>query len=495
MSSPAEIPFRSFIKIDRGISKKIYLQITDSVINAIQDGILPSGIKLPGTRSMAELLQLHRKTVVAAYAELEAQGWITTIPNKGTYVAETKKRRTNVAINLSNADKSHPQKAGYVFKKSFLLDTPFEFQPCEYILDDGQPDIRLTQFDKIASFYTANLKRRSNRKKMGHFNSEGGEYLKVQLASYLNQSRGLHVSPENLLITRSTEMSVYIISEILLSAGETVIVGELSYFAVNMIFQKSGARIQTVPVDHDGIDVDRLEMLCQHQKVRMVYVTPHHHYPTTVTLSVERREKLLALSEKFGFVILEDDYDYEFRYDLAPVLPIASKDDKGMVIYTGSFGKSLAPGFRMGFVVAPQDITKEMQKQLGIIDRQGDIMMEQALGEMIEEGEIHRYWRKSLKVYEARRNHCVQMLVTELGDVLHFNVPNGGLAIWAKWSSQVPTNLSQLSLECKRRGLFIPKTLLYQSKSYKGMRIGFGQMNEGEMRTSLQIINDAVRGY
>lgn len=492
MSSPVEIPFRSIIKIDRGKSKKIYLQIAEAVVTAIGEGTLPSGTKLPGSRSMAELLHLHRKTIIAAYAELEAQGWINTVPNKGTFVAPAKEGLPFMCGGPTPARGRYPERAGYGFKRSFLLDTPFEFQPCEYILDDGQPDVRLTQFDKIAAFYTANLKRRSNRKKMGHFNSDGSEYLKVQLSAYLNQSRGLRVSPENLLITRSIEMSVYIIAEVLLSAGDTVVVGELSYFAVNMIFQKSGATIRTVPVDGEGIDVDCLETLCLRESVRMIYVTPHHHYPTTVTLSSARREKLLALSERFGFAVLEDDYDYEFRYDLAPVLPMASRDGKGMVIYTGSLGKSLAPGFRMGFVVAPKDVVKEMQKHLGIIDRQGDVMMEQALGEMIEEGEIHRYWRKSLKEYERRRNHCAQTLLERLGGVMDFDVPDGGLAIWASWRPDVHINLSELAAQCRKRGLFVPRTLLYQNKHYSGMRIGFGQMDQSEMADSLQILQEAV---
>jgi GntR family transcriptional regulator/MocR family aminotransferase len=128
----------------------------------------------------------------------------------------------------------------------------------------------------------------------------------------------------------------------------------------------------------------------------MLYLTPHHHYPTTVALSAQSRLELLELANEYGFVILEDDYDYEFHYDKSPILPLASADTNGMVIYIGSFGKSLAPGFRTGFIVAPENLMAEMRKYLGIIDRQGDILMERALGEMIEEGEINRYL-KNLK--------------------------------------------------------------------------------------------------
>src|SRR5690606_1956299 len=155
------------------------------------------------------------------------------------------------------------------------------------------------------------------------------------------------------------------------------VVGELSYFSANMIFQKSGARIKTIPVDEEGIDTEVLQTLCAQQQIRMVYVTPHHHYPTTVSLSVQRRMELLRLANQYGFVIVEDDYDYDFCYHKQPLLPLAGADTTGMVIYVGSFGKSLAPGFRTGFIVAPHNLMREMRKYLGIIDRQGDIVMEQ----------------------------------------------------------------------------------------------------------------------
>jgi len=165
----------------------------------------------------------------------------------------------------------------------------------------------------------------------------------------------------------------------------------MSYFATNMIFQKIGAQILTIPIDKDGIQVDQLRKLCEQTSIRMLYLTPHHHYPTTVTLSVNRRMELLQLAHEFGFIILEDDYDYEFQYDKNIMLPLASADTNGMVIYVGSFGKTLAPGFRTGFVIAPDNLMYELRKYTGIIDREGDIMMEQVLGELIEEGEIHRH--------------------------------------------------------------------------------------------------------
>ena len=491
MTSPVEIPFRSFVNIQRDIDTAIYLQIANQVSNAIQRGVLVSGAKLPGTRTLSQLLDVHRQTLVQAYQELESQGWIETKPNRGAFVVRFQDNKVNPDGNSKTIITKYPAQTGFSFTKSNLLDSPFEFASTEYLLDDGVPDIRLTQVRQLSGFYSANMKRKSNLKKLDRYNSEGSEYFKAQLTNYLNYSRGLHIAEDNLLITRSTEMSVYIASEILLSVDDTVVVGNLSYFSANMIFQKSGAKIKSVPIDDEGLDVEGIRRLCQQKPIRMVYVTSHHHYPTTVTLSAQRRLDLLNLAEEYGFIILEDDYDYEFQYDRAPILPLASADTKGMVVYIGTFGRSLAPGFRTGFIVAPQNLLSEMQKHLGIIDRQGDIMMEYALGEMIEEGEIHRYLKKSLKIYEQRRNHCCALLAKHLGDTLKFEIPTGGLAVWTEWNPNI--SLYSLAKRCQERGLFIPKTLLYQSKQQSGIRIGFGKMNGEEMEKSIDIITSVLK--
>ncbi|MGJ1286471.1 PLP-dependent aminotransferase family protein [Sphingobacterium spiritivorum] len=491
MASPVSVPYQSFIQIDRNLDSSVYLQISNQLINAIQRGFLTAGTKLPGTRTLGNLLQIHRNTIVAAYDELHAQGWVEMRPNQGTFVlAKSDDKPQKIRSAQQNQLAVYPSSTGYSFRKSMLLDNPFEHSACEYVFNDGIPDIRLTQIDHLSSLYSANLKRKSNRKKLGYYNHDGSEYFKKNLSNYLNLSRGLHISKDNILITRSTEMSVYIASEILLSVGEVVLVGEMSYFSVNMIFQKSGAHIMSVPIDEEGIDVDAVREICERQQVRMLYITPHHHYPTTVTLSAERRIALLDLASQFGFIILEDDYDYDFHYDKAPVLPLASADTNGMVVYIGSFGKSLAPGFRTGFIVAPQNLMIEMRKHLGIIDRQGDIMMEQVLGEMIEEGDIHRYLKKSLKVYQERRDYFTSLLEQQLHEYLDFRKPSGGLAVWATWKQ--PINLLQLSRSCARNNLFIPRTLLYQNASLTATRLGFGHFTTAEMEESIAILYQAV---
>ncbi|MGV4413146.1 aminotransferase-like domain-containing protein [Chryseobacterium sp. T1] len=485
MDSPAKIPFQSFVRIDRDSSVFIYIQVSNQIIKAIQRGILPLGTKLPGTRTLSTVLDIHRNTVVAIYDELLAQGWLEVIPNKGSFIIGKNNNQSVERPSFETADlTTYPRLTGFRFKKSHILDNPFRYSNSSYAFDDGIPDIRLTQIDQYSKFYSSVLKSKTH--KIRNYERDGSEFFKTNLSKYLNLSRGIPITSKNLLITRSTEMSVYIASEILLSAGDVVLVADLSYFSINMILQKPGVKIRSVAVDKDGIDVEEVRKICKEQKIRMLYITPHHHYPTTATLSAERRIELLKLANEFGFIILEDDYDYDFHYEKSPILPLASADTEGMVVYIGSFGKSLAPGFRTGFIVAPENLMLEMKKYLGIIDRQGDILMEYVLGEMIEEGEIKRYLKKSIKIYHERRDQFADLLQQSFGDLIDFEKPTGGLATWLEWSA--PINLMQLSQKCESDGLFIPKTLLYQNRNLTAMRLGFGNLNAQEMENALDIL-------
>ncbi len=490
MNSPVGFPYESFIIINRDSDISIYMQISNQLINAIQRGVLPSGTKLPGTRALSIILNVHRNTIINVYDELFAQGWTEIIPNKGTFIIGNNQVKPLKIKNFEvNYLEHYPKSTGFSFKTSNILDNPFEYSSCKYNFNDGIPDIRLTQIDYHSRIYSSILKRKAH--KIGKYNQDGSEFFKEHLSEFLNLSRGLPISKHNLLITRSTEMSIYIVSEILLSPSDTILVGELSYFSVNMIFEKSGVKIKTVPIDHEGIKVDHVRDICKKQKIRMLYLTPHHHYPTTVTLSSKRRLELLNLAQEYGFIILEDDYDYDFHYDKSPILPLASADTNGMVIYIGSFGKSLAPGFRTGFIVAPENLMIEMRKYLGIIDRQGDVLMEHVLGEMISEGEINRYLKKSIKIYMERRDYFTALLEKKMGEYVDFEKPSGGLAVWIKWKTSV--NLMQLSRNCANNNLFIPRTLLYQNKNLTAMRLGFGNLDAKEMDESFEILAENIK--
>ncbi|MGV3764409.1 aminotransferase-like domain-containing protein [Parapedobacter sp.] len=489
MASPVSVPYQSFIQVTRGATTPVYLQVAHQLINAIQRGYLMDGHKLPGSRQLAHLLGLHRNTVVASYAELEAQGWIAICPSRGTFVKNGAREKPK---RLSNTDSralvGYPAQAGFDFKRWSVLDNPFDHGPARFTLDDGLPDPRLSHVGYLSRLLHTNMKRKGNQRKLGYGHSLDSTYYREQLVNFLNLTRGLHISGKNMLVTRSLELSVYIVAETLLSVGDCVVVGELSYFATNMILQKAGAAVLTVPLDNEGLDVEAVRRLCERRPIRMLYITPHHHYPTTVTLTAQRRVELLELSATYGFIILEDDYDYDYHYDGSPLLPIASADTTGMVVYIGTFGKAMAPGFRSGFIVAPEELIAEMGKLLGIMDRYGDTLTEAALGEMIADGEIHRYLKKTVREYKTRRDYLVNLLANRLRDRVEVIVPTGGLAVWTRWPAGY--NLMRLHDACATRDLYLPRYLLYQTSKHSGIRLGFGSLSSDELNEVVEIIAD-----
>lgn len=492
MSSPVKIPFKSVIRIDRALELPVYLQIAHQMINAIQRGVLIAGVQLPGTRALSIDLEVHRKTIIAAYDELDAQGWTEIRPNKGTFVKnKSALEHTPLQAKDEKILTLYPVKTGYSFKQSILLDSLTVNSSLRLEFNDGLPDIRLLPLERLSKVYGGILKSKTNYRHFGYSHVEGNEYFRETLALYLNNTRGLHINKNNILTTRGIHMSIYMASSMLMEPGDLVIVGDLSYYLANMCFQQCGGKIISVPVDENGISVSAIAELCKTKRIRLLYLTPHHHYPTTVTLSAERRVELLQLAALHGFIILEDDYDYDFHYNGNSVLPLASADTNGMVVYIGSFCKSLAPGFRSGYLIAPENLIVEMAKFRRLVDRQGDMLMEQALAELLEEKEIQRHLKKAVKIYQERRDVFTGLLERELGGELQFVSPPGGLSVWTKWNPKL--NLMRISKNCLKRNLHLPQELLYQTDSFTAMRLGFGNFNLKELEEAVEILGLAVK--
>lgn len=501
MSSPVQIPFKSFIQIDKNLSTSVYLQIVHGFIKAIQLGYLPEGTKLPGTRILCKIFEVNRNTLIKSFEDLQAQGWIEIIPNKGTFILSNQKqkvqsskspacRQTGKFRSPKPEVKSKLSNSGFPFLKSTILENPIEKSSVLLQFNEGLPDMRLAETEVLSKIYLSKLKNQNHKKSWEQLANESSDYFKTQLVNYLNLTRGIHISKPNLLPTNSNEMSLYLTVKLLISPDDKVVVANLSYYASNMVFLNAGSKIIPIPVDKNGISTKHLKQVCKEQNIRMLYLTSHHHYPTTVSLSAKRRMEVLELANQYGFIILEDDYDYDFHYDNNPMLPLKSFDTNGMVVYIGSFGKSLASGFRTGFIVAQSDLIDELHKHQQILEPDKDIIKEQVLGYWIEEGEMHRYLKKVKKIYKERRDYFSELLNKNLKGKISFEVPSGGLAFWVEWKNNL--NLGKLKKECEKNGLFLPQTILYQNKNITATRIGFGHLNFEEMEKAAGFLKNST---
>jgi GntR family transcriptional regulator/MocR family aminotransferase len=298
----------------------------------------------------------------------------------------------------------------------------------------------------------------------------------------LAATRGIAAREQHVLITRGSQMGIDLTARILLSPGDVVAVEAFGYRPAWGALVASGARLVPVPVDEHGIDVAVLERLVAEQPIRGVYVTPHHQFPTTVTMAPARRLRLLELACEKRFWILEDDYDHEFHYEGRPVLPLASADSHGVVVYVGTLSKVLAPGVRIGFVVAPAPVIERLGFKRRLVDRQGDFLLEMAVAEMIEDGELQRHVRRAKRVYAERRERLASMLSREFGNVLSFELPSGGTAIWARVASDVAVDQwAAKALEEAALVLQPARQFAMDGKSRPYLRLGFAQHDEREV--------------
>ncbi|WP_231491203.1 PLP-dependent aminotransferase family protein [Pedobacter sp. Leaf170] len=486
MDSPVQIPFKSFIQLKPNDDIAVYLQIVFEFIKAIQTGLLPEGTKLPGTRILCKLLGINRNTLIKAFTDLQLQGFIEISPNKGTFILSNQKQKNDLKPHQNANTESN-----FDFKRSLILEDPIETSNLPYQLNDGLPDLRLMQTDVLARLYVSKLKKKKSATDWKQLQSISHDEFKNHFANFLNVTRGLRISTSNILTTSSHEVSLYLVSKLLISEGDNVIIGSPGYYGSNMTLLDFGANIITIPVDDEGLSTKHLKKVCEENNIRALYLTSNYHYPTSNCLSAKRRLEILELAKFYSFVIIEDDYDFDFHYDNNPVLPLSAFNPNANVVYIGSFARSLPSGFGYGFITAPTEFITELEKHQRILEPGIDVIKEQVLTHFIQDGEVHRLAKKNKKIYKERRDDFVNLLKEELRGKIKFAIPARGLAIWVEWLDDF--SLIKFKNFCASEGLFLPKTILYQSKNLRGMRLGFGHLNKAEMQLVVEILSKSLQ--
>jgi GntR family transcriptional regulator / MocR family aminotransferase len=481
-----EIPFKTLLELNADSSLPLYVQIANGISRNIQSGILKTGTKLLGSRQMADLLNVHRKTVIAAYDELYSEGWIEVFPQKGTFISQNLPNVKPITFS-ENPQNFIDKKPSIIIPQNSIIKIAPVTSSFRLAFNDGLPDVRIAPREELARLYSHYVK--FGESAIFQYTHPYGHIRFRELFSqFLNDTRGMNIQPENILTTRGSQMAIYIIGTALFQKNDEIIVGDLNYPTLNMTFESLGLKLNQIPIDEDGIMVDAIEAICEKKNINAIYLTSHHYHPTTVTLKPERRIKLLTLAEKYGFYIIEDDYDYDFHYANRPVLPLASADRHGLVIYLGSFTKRIAPTFRVGYIVANPEIINELAKYRRIIDRQGDTILELVLADMLENGTLKRYTAKALKTYRERRDFACDLLKTQLGDAINFKIPDGGMAIWAKFDKKI--SLEKLSEKVGKKGLYLSNGLAYPNLN--ACRMGFASMNLKEIKEAVGILRGNV---
>jgi GntR family transcriptional regulator/MocR family aminotransferase len=358
-------------------------------------------------------------------------------------------------------------------------------------LSNGAPDVRLVPSRLIGRAYRRILATRG-AEVLGYGSPDGHDALRAALAATLSSTRALAVGADDLVVTRGSQMALTLAARAVLRPGDTVAVEHLGYRPAWEAFRAAGAAVVPVPVDADGIDTAALARLAARTTIRAVYVTPHHQYPTTVTLKAARRLALLELARAMRIAVIEDDYDHEFHYDGHPVLPLASADRGAAVIYIGTLSKVLAPGLRIGYVAAPKAVRDSISAIRSLLDIQGDLATEAAVAALIVDGDVERHVARVRRVYASRREILAGSLRRTFGDAAEFTLAPGGMALWVRFRMAV--DIEEWAARSLDHGVawYVGRRYAFDGRQLPCARFSFAWLNEHELPEAVRRLAAAL---
>lgn len=491
MDRPAH-PWALSLTLQANDGAPLFQQIAQALIREIRRGRLKRGDRLPGTRTLAESLLVNRNTVLAAYAELSSEGWIESSRASGTYVSSALPEvRARDFAGRAARRKEVPTRAGFDVEPAPAAADLAAATPKAMQLSSGSPDVRLAPTTLLARAFRRAVRERSATTLRYGF-PHGHPDLRAALARMLAATRGLATTANDVVVTSGSQMALDLVSRALLRPGDSVAIEQIGYRPAWLAFRHCGAHLVPIPVDGQGMDVEALAIAAARTRLRAVYVTPHHQYPTTATLSAGRRIALLELARRLRIAIIEDDYDHEYHYDGRPVLPLASADQAGVVVYVGTLAKIVAPGVRLGYVVGPRSLLESVAAHRYALDRQGDHSLECAVAEMLEQGDVQRHARRARRIYQMRRDSAASALREELGDAVSFKVPPGGISIWTAVAARI--DVDAWAARALERGVQIQTARWYSfdGRSRPFFRLGFAALTEDEMSDALRQLRRAL---
>ncbi len=323
---------------------------------------------------------------------------------------------------------------------------------------------------------------------MGYGDPRGMIELRQALRQMLSMERFMNVAEDEICIVRGSQMGIFLASRALPNRQGVIVVEELYYPSAVKAFQSNGFQIVSVKLGEQGIIIEDLERILKEHSVAAIYTTPHHQYPTTVTMPMNRRLQLLELSKKWGFILLKMT-DHEFHYDSRPMPPLASLPHSELVIHVGSLSKVFAPGIRLGYIVASSPVIQSITEDILLIDRQGNSITELALADLMHRGEIKRHIRKMKKIYQLRRDHVLAEFQRVFAETVQIQPPAGGMALWAKF--QKPFTQDQL-IELKDLNIDTEHKFKQIGSSNRCIRLGFAALSEKEITALIEKLNEIL---
>jgi GntR family transcriptional regulator/MocR family aminotransferase len=481
-------PWNLKLELEKGVNRALYLQIAEKIIDEIQTGRLPPATAMPGTRELAKTLSVNRKTTVLAYEELISQGWLATEKRRGTFVAAELPaipHYNGVAISAETENAS--------MSRDVLMDAEIEHlkQVAWVDFSGSTADNRLTPLEAFARAFRKALlvATRSNHQVN---NPQGYEALRSAIASMVNMEKNFRIDADRVCVLSSSQMAIFILARALVRPDDCVVFERFSNPMSWQAFESCGAKLKYVDIDRHGLDVEQIASLALEQKIRAVYVTPQHQFPTTVMMTQERRQALYRLAELHDFYIIEDDREHESYFDEALPFPIASLDNSERTIYLGSLSNVLSPALQISYLIGRHELIEQCNTEKKLIDCQNKQIFEYAVSELMASGEIQRHRRRLSREFAERRQLMQELLWQELGQQVDFDPPRSGLAYWLRFRQPV-------DMQALAQHALTEKVKFSQGSDYspdksdvQAVRLGFANLNQSELRSGLKRFKRAL---
>jgi len=420
------------ITLEQRSATPLHKQLYDELRRAILTGRLKPGERVPSTRTLSQSLGVSRTTVTQSYEQLLSEGYLRASTGSGTFVGC---QLPDELLKTRPVEKSRPATRSWETGRQIELSrygasiadsTPFEPPEPEAPINfrTGRPALNEVPLQQWRRLMLKHYRAKDGSMLDMDVNdccmldsaagSQGYGPLREAIAGYLRHARAVKCDADQVVIVNGAQQALDLIAKLLIDRGDPVAIENPGYLGARRVFLAHGAELLPAPVDESGIVVDALTSKSK-GGLKLVYVTPSHQFPTGVTLTLPRRLDLLCWAEKRGAMIVEDDYDSEFRFGSRPIPSLQGLANGDSVIYVGTFSKVLFPSLRVGYLVAPQSLTRVFARAKWLADLQTPMIEQRVLADFINEGHLERHLRRMRTLYDKRRQALVRALETHFG--------------------------------------------------------------------------------
>jgi GntR family transcriptional regulator/MocR family aminotransferase len=464
------------------LSRQIYLWFRQAILR----DDMKSKERLPSTRELAEHLNVSRTVVVLAYEQLLAEGFVRGRPGSGTYVAEClgtgrpNSRAGRANVRLSRFGRSVLEAAPKIAVPAQRASSP------RYDFEYGRSDIELFPFETWRRMLLRNARKASVRE-LDYAPAGGSMALREALTVHLRRSRAVVCDPSQVIIVNGSQQALDLIARVLVERGDRVAMENPCYQGAREVLRSIGARLLPVPVDADGLDPASLP-----DKARLALVTPSHQFPTGAILPLARRLALLDWARRADALLVEDDYDGEFRYEEQPLQSLQGLDGDGRVIYIGTFSRTIFPALRIGYLIVPKSLAAVFTSAKWLCDRHTATLEQETLAEFITSGMYERHLRRVRRRNAARRKVMLDAIDKYLGDRVHVTGYGAGAHV-VLWPNRRVAETAVLEAAASHGvGIYGIAPYFLTQPSRSGFLLGYSRMNESDIRKGIRRLSEVL---